>query len=172
MRITTIIAAAAIAAIATAASAETYKLAVTDVEGLERLQTEWGPFKAALEAATGDTFEFFPVSNRTAAAEALRAKRVDFVITGPAEYVVINKMTNAVTVVGLSRPDYFCALVVRADSDIVRPSDLKARRSPWTTSARPRATSARRSSSPTTASIRSTTSPVPPTPPAPSPTRR
>ena len=128
MRITTIIAAAAIAAAATAASAETYKLAVTDVEGLERLQTEWGPFKTALEAATGDTFEFFPVSNRTAAAEALRAKRVDFVITGPAEYVVINKMTNAVTVVGLSRPDYFCALVVRADSDIVRPSDLKGQK--------------------------------------------
>jgi hypothetical protein len=25
--------------------------------------------------------------------------------------------------VGLSRPDYFCALIVRADSNIVRPSD-------------------------------------------------
>jgi phosphonate transport system substrate-binding protein len=107
------------------ASADSLKLAITDVEGLERLQTEWGPFKAALEKASGQTFEFFPVNNRTAAAEALRAKRVDFVITGPAEYVVINKMTDAATVVGLSRPDYFCALVVMANSPVVRPADLK-----------------------------------------------
>ena len=107
------------------ASGESFKLAITDVEGLERLQTEWGPFKSTLEAASGHSFEFFPVSNRTAAAEALRAKRVDFVITGPAEYVVINKMTDATTVVGLSRPDYFCAIVVKADSPAVRPADLK-----------------------------------------------
>ncbi|MEP2925714.1 MAG: PhnD/SsuA/transferrin family substrate-binding protein [Bauldia litoralis] len=127
MRINTIIAAGALALTAAVmpASAETYKLAITDVEGLERLQTEWGAFKAAMEAATGDTFEFYPVSNRTAAAESLRAKRVDFVVTGPAEYVVINKLTNATTVVGLSRPDYFCAWVVMADSAVVRPADLK-----------------------------------------------
>lgn len=115
-------------ALAPAAQAETYKLAVTDVEGLERLQTEWGAFKAALEKATGDSVEFFPVNNRTAAAEALRAKRVDFVITGPSEYVVINKMTNAKPLIGLSRPDYFCALVVKADSGIVKPADLKGKK--------------------------------------------
>jgi phosphonate transport system substrate-binding protein len=110
------------------ALADDFKLAVTDVEGLERLQTEWGPFKEKLEAATGHTFAFFPVSNRTAAAEALRAERVDFVITGPAEYVVINKLTNATSVVGLSRPDYFCAIVVMADSPAVRPADLKGQK--------------------------------------------
>lgn len=122
-------AAAAVAALlATPSLAETYKLAVTDVEGLERLQTEWGPFKAALEKATGHSFAFFPVSSRTAAAEALRAKRVDFVISGPAEYVVINKLTDARALVGLSRPDYFCALIVRADSGIVRPADLKGKK--------------------------------------------
>lgn len=107
------------------ARAENFKLAVTDVEGLERLQTEWGPFKTALEESTGHSFEFFPVSNRTAAAEALRAKRVDFVITGPAEYVVISKMTDAKSLIGLSRPDYFCAIVVKADSAFVKPADLK-----------------------------------------------
>jgi phosphonate transport system substrate-binding protein len=110
------------------AMADTYKLAVTDVEGLERLQTEWGPFKAVLEKATGHTFAFFPVTSRTAVVEALRAKRVDFVVTGPAEYVVINKLTNAKPLIGLSRPDYLCALIVRADSDIVRPSDLKGKK--------------------------------------------
>jgi phosphonate transport system substrate-binding protein len=125
MRRTVLLAALGAALTAAPASADGLKLAITDVEGLERLQTEWGPFKAALEKASGQTFEFFPVNNRTAAAEALRAKRVDFVITGPAEYVVINKLTDAATVVGLSRPDYFCALVVMANSPIVRPADLK-----------------------------------------------
>lgn len=81
------------AASAFGAAADTWKLAVTDVEGMERLQLEWGPFKDALESATGDTFEFFAVNSRTAAAEALRGKTVDFVVSGPAEYVVINKLT-------------------------------------------------------------------------------
>lgn len=110
------------------ASAETWKLAVTDVEGMERLQLEWGPFKTALETATGDTFEFFPVNSRTAAAEALRGKTVDFVVSGPAEYVVINKLTNATSLIGLGRPDYHCAIVVRADSGINVPADLKGKK--------------------------------------------
>lgn len=125
-------AAAAIGAVLTLTSlpalADNFKLAITDVEGLERLQTEWGPFKAELEKATGHTFEFFPVNNRTAAAEALRAKRVDFVVTGPAEYVVINKVTEAKALIGLSRPDYFCGIVVMANSPYVKPSDLKGQK--------------------------------------------
>lgn len=110
------------------AVAETWKIAVTDVEGMERLQVEWGPFKAALEDATGETFEFFPVSSRTAAAEALRGETVDFVVSGPAEYVVINKQTNATPLIGLGRPDYHCAIIVRADSGINVPADLEGRK--------------------------------------------
>lgn len=110
------------------AAAENWKLAVTDVEGMERLQLEWGPFKSALEEATGDTFEFFPVNSRTAAAEALRGETVDFVVSGPAEYVVINKLTNATPLIGLGRPDYHCTIVVRADSGINLPTDLKGKK--------------------------------------------
>ena len=110
------------------AFAENWKLAVTDVEGMERLQLEWGPFKEALETATGDTFEFFAVNSRTAAAEALRGKNVDFVVSGPAEYVVINKLTEAKPIIGLGRPDYHCAIVVRADSGINEPKDLKGKK--------------------------------------------
>ena len=109
------------------AQAETWRLAVTDVEGMERLQLEWGPFKEALESATGETFEFFAVNSRTAAAEALRGETVDFVVSGPAEYVVINKLTNATPIVGLGRPDYHCAIVVRADSGINTVADLKGK---------------------------------------------
>lgn len=115
------------AATAIGASAETWRLAVTDVEGMERLQVEWGPFKDALEAATGETFEFLPVSSRTAAAEALRGETVDFVISGPAEYVVINRLTSAYPLIGMGRPDYHCAIVVRADSGINVPADLVGR---------------------------------------------
>lgn len=113
---------------AVAAHAETWKLAVTDVEGMERLQLEWGPFKDALEVATGDTFEFFAVNSRTAAAEALRGQTVDFVVSGPAEYVVINKLTNATPIIGLGRPDYHCAIIVRADSGINTVADLKGKK--------------------------------------------
>lgn len=109
---------------AAALFAETWNIAVTDVQGMEQLQVEWGPFKDALETATGDTFEFFPVNSRTAAAEALRGKTVDFVVSGPAEYVVINKMTDATPLIGLGRPDYFCAIVTRADSGITAVQDL------------------------------------------------
>jgi phosphonate transport system substrate-binding protein len=118
----------ALALSATATFADTWKLAVTDVEGMERLQLEWGPFKEALEAATGDTFEFYPVNSRTAAAEALRGKTVDFVVSGPAEYVVINKLTEAAPLIGLGRPDYHCAIIVRADSGINVPTDLKGKK--------------------------------------------
>ncbi|MEM6373526.1 MAG: PhnD/SsuA/transferrin family substrate-binding protein [Pseudomonadota bacterium] len=113
---------------AIAATAETWKLAVTDVEDMERLQLEWGPFKEALEKATGETFEFFTVNARTAAAEALRGETVDFVVSGPAEYVVVNKLTNATPLVGPGRPDYHCAIAVRADSGINVPADLKGKK--------------------------------------------
>jgi phosphonate transport system substrate-binding protein len=108
-----------------AAVAETWSIAVTDVEGLERLQAEWGPFKTALETVTGETFDFFPVSSRTAAAEALRGETVDFVITGPAEYIVINTLTEATPLIGFGRPDYRCAIIVRADSGIDSMDDLR-----------------------------------------------
>ncbi len=113
---------------ATAATAETWSIAVTDVEGLERLQAEWGPFKAALEAATGETFDFFPVSSRTASAEALRGETIDFVITGPAEYIIINTLTKATPLIGFGRPDYRCAIVVRADAGIDSMDDLKGKK--------------------------------------------
>jgi phosphonate transport system substrate-binding protein len=113
---------------ATTTLAETWSIAVTDVEGLERLQAEWGPFKTALEAATGETFDFFPVSSRTAAAEALRGETVDFVITGPAEYIVINTLTKATPLIGFGRPDYRCAIIVRADAGIDTMADLKGKK--------------------------------------------
>ena len=46
--------------ISTAAFAKDYKIAVTDIQGMDALISEWGPFKEALEQATGTHSTFFP----------------------------------------------------------------------------------------------------------------
>ncbi|MCA3260512.1 MAG: phosphate/phosphite/phosphonate ABC transporter substrate-binding protein [Telmatospirillum sp.] len=122
---------AALAALASPAYAQTpaeLRFAVTDVVGLENLQREWGPFQKALEARTGLKLAFFAVTNRTAAVEAMNAKRVDLVFTGPAEYVVFRTRTNAVPVIALQRTDYYANVVVRADSGITEVSELKGKK--------------------------------------------
>jgi phosphonate transport system substrate-binding protein len=113
----------------TAVHAQTeLKLAITDVVGLETLQREWGAFQKALEARSGLKIAFFAVNNRTAAAEALRARRVDLVMTGPAEYVVMRARTDAVPVIAIQRVDYYPNVVVRADSGITDVAGLKGKR--------------------------------------------
>lgn len=104
------------------------RLAVTDVEGLEMLQREFGEFKNVLSAKLGMDVEFYPVPNRTAAVEAVKSENVDLVLTGPAEYVVFKKLTNTEPVVGFSRPDYFCSVVVLADSGINNVAELKSKK--------------------------------------------
>lgn len=106
------------------AQAETVRLAVTDLVGLEELQREFGAFRDTLEDATGYDIEFLPVTNRTAAVEALRFEKVDFVLTGPAEYVVMQKRADARVVVGFSRPDYFAVVITMADSPYTSVADL------------------------------------------------
>ncbi|MGD9535574.1 MAG: PhnD/SsuA/transferrin family substrate-binding protein [Alphaproteobacteria bacterium] len=104
------------------------KLAVTDLEGLEQVQREFGAFKDVLQKETGFDITFYPVSNRTAAVEALSAKKIDFVLTGPAEYVVFKKRSDAAPIVGFSRPDYFAGIIVLADSPYMRVKDLKGQK--------------------------------------------
>jgi phosphonate transport system substrate-binding protein len=117
-----------LALIAPADAQNELRFAVTDVVGLETLQREWGPFQKALESHSGLKVAFFAVNNRTAAAEALRAKRLDLVFTGPAEYVVLRARTDAVPVIALQRVDYYPNVVVRSDSGITDVSNLKGKR--------------------------------------------
>ena len=107
---------------------DTLRFAVTDVDGLETLQREFGPFKAEFEKHSGLAVEFFPVSGRTAAVEAMAADQVDFVLTGPAEYVVFAARTKAVPVVTWQRPDYFAHVVVLADGPVKTVADLKGKK--------------------------------------------
>ncbi|MEW9837041.1 PhnD/SsuA/transferrin family substrate-binding protein [Mesorhizobium marinum] len=122
----------AIAALAmmtlTATAADKVRFAVTDVEGLEKLHQEFGPFRDALQTITGLEIEFFPVSSRTAAVEALSANQVDLVLTGPAEYVVMKELTNAEIVTAWQRPDYYAQIVVLADGPVKSVADLKGKK--------------------------------------------
>ena len=113
---------------ASTASSSTLRMAVTDIEGLEMLQREFGAFRDVLADKLGMEVAFFPVPNRTAAVEAVKSKNVDFVLTGPAEYVVFKQLSNAEPVIGFSRPDYYCSLVVLADSGISTVADLKGQK--------------------------------------------
>lgn len=110
-----ITAALALAFMTFAAAADKVRFAVTDIEGMEKLQQEFGPFRDALQEVTGLEIELFPVNSRTAAVEAITAEQVDFVLTGPAEYVVMKELTDAAVVVAWQRPDYFSQVVVLAD---------------------------------------------------------
>ena len=125
-----LIAAAAAMALPLAAQAQAQglKLAVTDVVGLENLQREYAPFQQLLSEKAGVKVELFPVPNRTAAVEALNARRVDLVLTGPAEYVVFKKRTDAKLVVGLARNEYFGTIVTLAGSGIDSVEDLKGKK--------------------------------------------
>ena len=126
------------AALITAASAmpalaqtrQRLRFAVTDVDGSENLQREFGPFKAAFERLIPNIeVALFPVSGRTAAVEAMNANQVDLVLTGPAEYVVFKARMPAVQpVVVWQRPDYFSQLVVLAEGPVKLIADLKGKK--------------------------------------------
>ena len=107
---------------------QTLRMAVTDIVGLENLQREFGGFQKILSEKSGKKVELFPVPNRTAAVEALNAKKIDLVLTGPAEYVVFKKRTDAKLVVGFSRPEYYGSVVTLVGSGVDGVEDLKGKK--------------------------------------------
>lgn len=113
---------------ASAAAPDKLRVAVTDLQGLEELQREFGAFAAELEAATGAEIELFPVSDRTAAAAALAGEQVDLVFTGPAEYVVLRSRAGVKPVVAIKRADYRSCIYVPADSEVRELGDLRGKK--------------------------------------------
>ena len=111
-----------------ATAQETIRFAVTDIDGLEALQTEMGPFKDVLEKVSGLKVELFAVSGRTIAVEAMAADQVDFVLTGPAEYLVFNARLKAQPVVTWNRPEYYSNVVVLDGSPVKALADLKGKK--------------------------------------------
>jgi phosphonate transport system substrate-binding protein len=112
----------------TALAAEKVRFAITDVEGLEQLQTEFGPFRDKLQQLTGLEIEFQPVSSRTSAVEAMNSGQIDLALTGPSEYVVMHQLTKGDAIVGWQRPDYFAQIVTIAGRGINSVKDLKGQK--------------------------------------------
>lgn len=106
----------------------TLRLAVTDLQGLEELQREFGAFEAEFEEKSGMNLDFFAVNDRTAAAAALGADRVDVVFTGPAEYVVIHEKTGAEPIIAIERDGYRSSIYTRADSGITELDQLRGKK--------------------------------------------
>lgn len=129
--IRTLIGATALATALTAAVpaiAETLRFGVTDIEGMEAMQQEFGAFEKALEEATGHEIELFAVSSRTSAVEAINQGQVDLILTGPAEYVVIKELSDPVIIAGWQRPNYYSQLVALASGPIKSVQDLRGKR--------------------------------------------
>lgn len=110
---------------ALAQAGPTLRFAVTDVVGMEELRRDWQPFITAMQSLAGITLELVPMQKRDDAIRMFSDRTLDLALSGPAEYVVIRKRTEAKALVGLSRPDYFSVVVAMANSDIKTVQDLR-----------------------------------------------
>lgn len=110
------------------AAGEALSFAVTDLQGYDEAKREFGPFVEALSRHLDRRINIHPVPSRTAAVTALKARKLDLVLTGPAEYVVLRKLTRTRPLVAFSRPDYYSGIMVMADSGIYKVSDLRGKK--------------------------------------------
>lgn len=94
------------------------RFAATDAQGIEELQQDYEAFRADLEEVLAKKIEFFPLTDYSAAVAALQWDRVDIVLIGPSEYVVLRARTNAFPVIEITRPNYRSLIAVSAKSGI------------------------------------------------------
>ena len=106
---------------------DTLRFADTGIEGMEEMVRAFGPFGDALGEVVGSEIEFFPVSDRTAAVNALQFDQVDIILAGPSEYAVMRARQDVQMMVGIERAEYGTAFVVHADSDIHSLDDLRGK---------------------------------------------
>lgn len=106
---------------------ETIEFAVTDVQGAEDLQQNYQTFRTVLGEVLEKKIELFPVDNYIEAAVALQSGQLKLALTGPSEYVIMRARTNAVPIIAITRPDYHSIILVRANSEIKSPAQLKGK---------------------------------------------
>lgn len=118
----------ALAACGDDSSDQAIRFAVTDIQGLEELQREFGAFAELLEETSGREVEFFAVGDRVAAAAALEGDQVDLVFTGPAEYVVFHERLDVIPVIGISRVNYASCIYTTGNSSLETVADLAGKK--------------------------------------------
>jgi phosphonate transport system substrate-binding protein len=111
----------------TESSSRKLRFTVTDLQDFEELQREYGKLRIVLEDVLEKEIEFVLFESYVAAAVALQSDRVDFVLTGPSEYVVMRARTNAIPIIGITRPDYHTVICVSAHSKIKSVAQLKGK---------------------------------------------
>jgi phosphonate transport system substrate-binding protein len=104
------------------------KLADTGIEGMGVLEEAFAPFAAAFQEVTGVELTLYSLSNRTAAGTALQFDEVDFVFSGPSEFVLFQTLAPLDVLFSIERPSYGSSFVVKADSDVMTMADLKGRK--------------------------------------------
>lgn len=109
-------------------SPEKLRFTVTDIQSLKQLQRDYGALRTVLEEVLEKKIEFVSFESYIAAAAALQSDQVDFVLTGPSEYVVMRARTNAVPVIGITRPNYRTVICVSDNSKIQSIAQLKGKK--------------------------------------------
>jgi phosphonate transport system substrate-binding protein len=104
------------------------RFTVTDIQTLADLEKSYGGLKTALAEILQTTVEFVTIESYTAAATALQADRLDFVLTGPSEYIIIRARTNAMPVIAITRPNYRTVICVNANAKISSLTELKGKK--------------------------------------------
>ncbi|MEO1347250.1 MAG: PhnD/SsuA/transferrin family substrate-binding protein [Cyanobacteria bacterium J06635_15] len=107
---------------------ERLKFAVTDINGLDQLEQDFGAFGQALSELLDIPIELYPVENYSAAAPALLANELDLAFAGPSEYLLLRARANAVPIIGVTRPNYYSVIMSRTDRGIETLADLKDKR--------------------------------------------
>ncbi len=106
---------------------EKLRFAVTDISGLTALEESFGPFRDALADILSLPVELLPVDNYSAAAPAMLANQLDFVMAGPSEYLLLRARAKALPLVGITRSDYYTLVMTRVDSGIKLLADLRGK---------------------------------------------
>lgn len=104
------------------------RFADTGIEGMEEMVRTYHLFQQKLTDVLGIDIRFFPVSDRTAAVNALQFSQVDIILAGPSEYAVMRARQPVKMMVGLERNHYGTAFVVHEDSGIYSLADLRGKR--------------------------------------------
>lgn len=107
---------------------EKLRFTVTEVHKIEELERDYGALRTALAEVLGKKIEFVTVESYTAAAAALQLDRIDLVLTGPSEYVVIRARTNASPVIAITRPNYRTVIAINKKSKIKSVAELKGKK--------------------------------------------
>lgn len=107
---------------------EQLRFTVTDIQDFEKLQQDYRALQTVLGEILHKSIELVAFESYMATAAALQLAQVELALTGASEYVVIHARTNAVPVIGITRPNYRSIICVSENSKIKSIAQLKGKK--------------------------------------------